>query len=51
LLAAVAELDADLLVLATEGRVGARDVLFGSTTERVLAEAQLPLLVAPQRSF
>jgi nucleotide-binding universal stress UspA family protein len=51
LLAAVAELDADLLVLATEGRVGARDVLFGSTTERVLAEARLPLLVAPQRSF
>jgi nucleotide-binding universal stress UspA family protein len=51
LLAAVAELDADLLVLATEGRVGASDAVFGSTAERVLAEARLPLLVAPQRSL
>jgi nucleotide-binding universal stress UspA family protein len=48
LLAAVAELDADLLVLATEGRVGARDAVFGSTAERVIAGATVAVLVAPR---
>jgi nucleotide-binding universal stress UspA family protein len=41
------EIDADLILLACEGRHGLLDALFGSTTERVLARATRPVLVIP----
>ena len=39
--------DADLLVLATEGRQGIFDALRGSVTERVLRSSPCPLLAVP----
>jgi len=41
------EIDADLVLLACEGRRGLLDVLFGSTTEQVLARATRPVLAIP----
>ncbi len=38
---------ADLIVMATQGHDGFLDALRGSTTERVLADAQCPLLAVP----
>ncbi|HUL82566.1 MAG TPA: universal stress protein [Gammaproteobacteria bacterium] len=38
---------AELIVMPTEGRVGALDALRGSTTERVLRRAPCPLLAVP----
>ena len=38
---------ADLIVLATEGRHGIQDALFGSTTERVARLASCPVLAVP----
>ncbi len=40
-------LDADLIVMATEGRHGFLDALRGSTTEAVLRRAARPLLAVP----
>ncbi len=47
IVAAARELDADLLVMATEGRHGLLDALRGSVTQRVLREAPCPLLAVP----
>lgn len=45
---AAAELvDADLIVMPTEGRHGVFDALRGSTTERVLRRVRCPLLAVP----
>jgi nucleotide-binding universal stress UspA family protein len=41
------EIDADLILLACEGRSGLLDALFGSTTERVLDRATRPVLAIP----
>ncbi|MCP3959459.1 MAG: universal stress protein [bacterium] len=41
------ELNADLIVMATQGHDGFLDALRGSTTERVLARAQCPVLAVP----
>ena len=41
------ELDAGLIVMSSEGRSGARKMFFGSTTERVLRETHIPVLVLP----
>jgi nucleotide-binding universal stress UspA family protein len=41
------QLDADLIVMATEGRHGFLDALRGSTTEAVLRRAGRPLLAVP----
>jgi nucleotide-binding universal stress UspA family protein len=40
-------LDADLIVMSTHGRTGLSKVFFGSTTERVLRETTVPVLVTP----
>jgi universal stress protein A len=36
-----------LIVMSSEGRSGARKMFFGSTTERVLRETPVPVLVTP----
>jgi nucleotide-binding universal stress UspA family protein len=41
------EIDADLIVMPTTGRRGLFDALLGSTTERVLLEADRPVLAVP----
>jgi nucleotide-binding universal stress UspA family protein len=38
---------ADLIVLSSHGRTGVRKAFFGSTTERVLRETTVPVLVTP----
>jgi nucleotide-binding universal stress UspA family protein len=47
ILRGAAELDADLLVLATEGRQGVLDALRGSVTERVVRNVACPVLAVP----
>ena len=37
----------DLIVMSTHGRTGWRKMFFGSTTERVLRETSVPVLVTP----
>ena len=49
IVAAADQLDADLIVMATEGRHGFLDALRGSTTEAVLRRAHRPLLAVPAR--
>lgn len=44
-----AELNADLIVLATRGHTGLRHVLLGSTAERVVRFAPCPVLITRQR--
>jgi nucleotide-binding universal stress UspA family protein len=39
--------DADLIVMSTHGRTGIGKVFFGSTTERLLRETHVPVLVTP----
>jgi nucleotide-binding universal stress UspA family protein len=39
------ELRADLLIMSTHGLTGIRKLFFGSTTERVLRESDIPVLV------
>jgi nucleotide-binding universal stress UspA family protein len=41
------ELGADLIVMGSHGRTGVRKMFFGSTTERVLRETSIPVLVTP----
>lgn len=41
------EQDADLIVMSTHGRTGIGKVFFGSTTERLLRETPVPVLVTP----
>jgi len=47
IVAAADQMDADLIVMATEGRHGFLDALRGSTTEAVLRRAHRPLLAVP----
>jgi nucleotide-binding universal stress UspA family protein len=44
---AARRIKADLIVLGTEGLSGARKLFFGSTTERVLRQAKVPVLAVP----
>jgi nucleotide-binding universal stress UspA family protein len=41
------ETGADLIVMGSQGRTGVRRLFFGSTTERVLRETTVPVLVTP----
>ena len=41
------ELKTDLIVISSHGRSGLRHLFFGSTTERVLRETSVPVLVTP----
>ena len=41
------EIHADAIVMSTHGASGIRKLIFGSTTERVLREAELPVIVTP----
>ncbi|MBW8319121.1 MAG: universal stress protein [Rhizobium sp.] len=51
ILAAAAEVPADLVVLATHGRRGLEKLLLGSVTEKVLRDSEVDVLaVPPQRS-
>ena len=43
----VSECRADLIVMGTQGLEGARRLVFGSTTERVLRESRVPVLAVP----
>jgi nucleotide-binding universal stress UspA family protein len=43
----IPECSADLVVMGTQGLEGARRLMFGSTTERVLRESQVPVLAVP----
>lgn len=45
---ATRRLGADLVVMGSRGRTGPGRWLFGSTTERVLRKAEVPLLVVPK---
>jgi nucleotide-binding universal stress UspA family protein len=38
---------ADLIVMGTQGLTGARRLVFGSTTDRVLRESETPVLAVP----
>jgi nucleotide-binding universal stress UspA family protein len=44
---AASDMGAGLIAMPTEGRHGLSDVLFGTTTERVLQEAPCPVLAVP----
>lgn len=41
------EMGPDLIVMSSQGRTGVRRMFFGSTTERVLRETAVPVLVTP----
>jgi len=41
------ESNADLIVMSSHGQRGIRKMLFGSTTERVLRETHVPVLITP----
>jgi nucleotide-binding universal stress UspA family protein len=41
------ELHADLIVMGSHGRSGVKRLFFGSTTERVLRETPVPVLITP----
>ena len=43
--------DADLIVMATDGRDGFLDAFRGSHSERVLRQAPCPLLAIPESSY
>lgn len=47
ILKASLELPADLIVMGSHGRTGVGRLFFGSTTERVLRETTVPVLVTP----
>lgn len=50
ILAAASDVEADLIVMATQGHDGFLDALRGSTTERVLRHAECPVLAVPVSS-
>jgi nucleotide-binding universal stress UspA family protein len=41
------DIGADLIVMSSRGRSGVRKLFFGSTTERVLRETTVPVLITP----
>ena len=41
------EVAADVIIMSSQGRSGMRKLFFGSTTERVLRETTIPVLVTP----
>ena len=45
------ELDADLVIMTTNGRDSLHQALAGSTTERVLRKANSPVLAVPEGRF
>jgi nucleotide-binding universal stress UspA family protein len=47
ILRASASVHADIVVMSTKGASGIRKLLFGSTTERVLRDTQVPVAVTP----
>jgi nucleotide-binding universal stress UspA family protein len=47
ILRAATDLHADVLVMSTHGLSGVRRMIFGSTTERVLRETSIPVIVTP----
>jgi nucleotide-binding universal stress UspA family protein len=47
ILHAATEQHADLIVISSHGRSGVRKMFFGSTTERVLRETTVPVLITP----
>ncbi len=47
---AATELEADMIVMATQGHTGAKRVLLGSTAERVVRHAPCPVLTIPTRN-
>jgi nucleotide-binding universal stress UspA family protein len=47
ILAQITESNADLVVMGTKGLEGAKRLVFGSTTERVLRESPVPVLAVP----
>jgi nucleotide-binding universal stress UspA family protein len=49
IVAAAAELKADLVAMPTAGRAGVLEALSGSTTEQVLRRVRCPLLAAPAK--
>lgn len=51
ILATAASQDADLIVMATEGRDGFLDALRGSTTEQVLRQTRCPVLALPGSGY
>jgi len=48
ILRAATDLRAELIVMSSHGRSGVRKMFFGSTTERVLRETTMPVLVTPE---
>jgi len=50
LVAATANIDADLVVIGTLGHTGLAHLLLGSTAERVAERAPCPVLVVPARA-
>jgi nucleotide-binding universal stress UspA family protein len=49
ILATADDLDANLIVMTTSGRDSLDQALLGSTTERVLRNADCPVLAVPQK--
>jgi nucleotide-binding universal stress UspA family protein len=47
ILAMAARTGADVIVMSSHGATGVRKLFFGSTTERVLRETRVPVLVTP----
>lgn len=47
ILAQIAECRADVVVMGTQGLGGAKRMVFGSTTDRVLRESPVPVLAVP----
>jgi nucleotide-binding universal stress UspA family protein len=45
IISAITELQPDLVVMGTHGRTGLRRALLGSVTDRVLRQAEVPILV------
>lgn len=50
IIAAAAELDVDVVVIATHGRTGLSHLIFGSVAERVVRECPCPVLTVRDKS-